>query len=152
MPKGTLRSKKAKIRRRNPMNKLDLERVMAKEPTLNIIGFGLSNLKRYTPEERKKELAERREELLRQIDVCNKVCDWLKEKAKERATINRNMGSYGWKHVVENENEVGTYVANGVFIAAAIHCGFKYQLVSPDSPNAYFNICTYKPAKSYCLA
>jgi hypothetical protein len=132
------------------MNKVDLERVMAKEPTLNIIGFGLSNLQRYTLEERRRELAENRERLLGDVEVCSKVCDWLKEKAKERATLNREMGSYGWKHVIEKE--IGEYVANGVFIAAAIHCGFNYKLISPESPNAYFNICKYRRAKSYCLA
>jgi hypothetical protein len=122
---------------------------MEKEPTLNVNGFGLSNLKRYTLEERKKELAESREWLLREVEVCNKVCDWLKDKVKPRATVGRDIGSYGWKHIVEKE--IGEYVGNGVFIAAAIHCGFNYKLVSPDGPNAYFNMCKYKPAKEHSL-
>ena len=40
------------------------------------------------------------------------------------------------KHLAEDE--IG-YVTNGAFIAAAIHCGFPYQLI-PDSPNVRFGI------------
>jgi len=127
------------------MDKLDLERVMAQEPTLNTIGFGLSNIKRYSPEEYKKELAANRDSLLAQVELCSKVADWLKANVQQRATINSDRGSYGWKHVVEQE--IGKYVPNGAFIAAAIYCGFKYKIAAPGSPNAYFNIRTYKPEK-----
>jgi len=45
-------------------------------------------------------------------------------------------GYYGLKHIAEKE--MG-YVLNGVFIAAAIHSGFPYELI-PDSPNVRFGI------------
>jgi hypothetical protein len=126
------------------VNKLDLERVLEQEPILCSIGFGLSNLTRYTLEERKIKLAQMREDLLNDVDICHKVAEWLAANVQSRKTINKNVTSYGYKHEVERA--IGTYVSNGAFIAAAIYCGFKYQLVDPNSqcPNAYFNIKTVK--------
>lgn len=94
-------------------------------------------------------MEESRTRLLNDLATCQKVCDWLKANAVSRKTLNTKMGSYGWKHVVETE--IGHYVTNGAFIAAAIHCGFNYKRCSSDSPNAYFNIREYKPAKAYSL-
>lgn len=127
----------------------DLEAVMTKEPALNSIGFGLSNLRRYTAEERNAELAKQREELLLEVNAFEKVCEWLEKHGETRTTINRTMNSYGWKHIVEKE--IGVYVSNGVFIAAAIHSGFEYKIAAPDSPNAYFNLREHKPAKAHSL-
>lgn len=126
------------------MNISDLEAIMEAEPVLNTIGFGLSNCTTYKNlEERRAALAERRADLRKQIGTCAKVAKWLKENTLPRKTINRNDSSYGWKHIVEKE--IGEYVSNGAFIAAAIHCGFKFSAEGGYCPNAYFNIRTYKP-------
>ncbi|MDR3335880.1 MAG: hypothetical protein LBT16_01630 [Treponema sp.] len=50
--------------------------------------------------------------------------------------INRRYSSYGLKHLLEKETG---YLPNGVLIAAAIHCGFRYK-VYDNSPNPCFNI------------
>ncbi len=55
-------------------------------------------------------------------------------------TIRNGMGSYGLKHVAENfictypeGGKLGpTYVSNGVFIAAAIHAGFRIKTYVDD--------------------
>lgn len=57
------------------MNSMDLERIMEREPTLNTIGFGLSNIRRYTREERAALLKKHREELKSEIEVCGIVAD-----------------------------------------------------------------------------
>jgi hypothetical protein len=126
------------------MNIKDLEAIMEAEPVLNTIGFGLGNCTTYKNlEERRAALADHRDALRKQIDTCAKVAAWLEENARPRKTINRNDSSYGWKHIVEKE--IGKYVSNGAFIAAAIHSGFKFTAEGGYCPNAYFNIRTYKP-------
>ncbi|MDR2184600.1 MAG: hypothetical protein LBO80_02875 [Treponema sp.] len=56
------------------------------------------------------------------------------ERVKKIKAINRLRTSYGIKH----EGEAG-YVPNGVFITAALHCGFRYKAYE-NSPNPCFNM------------
>ena len=64
-----------------------------------------------------------------------------------RKTLNRNASSYGMKHTAENisrefgvRTDLGNYVANGVFIAAAAYDGYELRPVDTFSLNAYLNI------------
>ncbi len=72
--------------------------------------------------------------LLNDTESFQKICVWLK-KVNKIKTINRKHSSYYLKHVAEQE--IG-YITNGVFIAAAIDCGFNFE--SDDSPNVFFNM------------
>lgn len=124
------------------MDIIDLEKIMETHPTLNTIGFGLSNCTRYNSvAERRAAMVQHRSDLLDQLDICERVSRWLRESTKAVVRINRNYGSYTWKHIAEKE--IGTYVSNGAFIAAAIFCGYKCESFGEESPNAYFNIATH---------
>lgn len=63
---------------------------------------------------------------------------------KKIKTINKSISSYGLKHMVENhlkKTKSGHHVPNGVFIAAAIFSGFKYQECDKKtSQNLFFNM------------
>jgi len=52
-------------------------------------------------------------------------------------TINTHSRRYNLKWIAEKELDI--YISNGVFIAAAISCGFKYKMIQ-GSPNVLFNI------------
>jgi hypothetical protein len=69
-------------------------------------------------------------------DEFERSCEWLKRQPRTK-NLNRRAGtSYGLKH--EAEKEVG-YMHNGMFIAAAIACGFKVER-DDNGPNAFMNI------------
>ncbi len=115
--------------------KLDLLFILAQEPDLNSFGFGLTRSAYPSPAEYQRRLAESRDEMILDYDRFERVCNWLRQNGRSRKTINTQMGSYGWKHHVERD--IGVYVTNGIFIAAAIHSGFRYK---KHAPNAYFNL------------
>jgi hypothetical protein len=107
----------------------DIQAVMKRIPQLTAFGIGTFK------EGDTAEFHRGQEELLASVEQCTKVCEWLSRLDKQK-TINTRRSSYGLKHLAERA--VG-YVANGVFIAAAVHCGFPYRL-SPGSPNVCFGI------------
>ena len=118
------------------MSRKDIQKVLDQVLELNDFGIGLfKNGRGLTPQQRKDKLEEDRQRLLDSVEEFNKTCEWLSTKAR-RKTINRAHTSYGLKHMVERD--IG-YITNGVFIAAAIHCGFKIQYFH-DSPNVCINI------------
>lgn len=113
-----------------------IRQAMEKLPQLTIFGVGL--YKRgagLTPNERLCKFRKQQKELLASTKSFQKACQWLGyiEKIK---LINNRYTSYGLKHIAEKE--IG-YIANGVFIAAAIHCGFDFKVVD-GGPNVQFNM------------
>lgn len=119
------------------MSREHIEAVIAKVPQLNDFGIGLfGGGKGKTAEQREVEFKQNQEDLLNNVEVFERVCEWLARKEKIKSK-NPHHTSYGLKHIAEQQ--IGTYVTNGVFIAAAIHCGFPYYLI-PDSPNVQFGI------------
>ena len=62
------------------------------------------------------------------------ICDFLNENIGHRKTMNYHGSSYGLKHTVERA--IGHYIANGMFIAAALACDYKMQRY--HGPNAFF--------------
>lgn len=117
------------------MTRDDIKRIMDKVPNLNDFGIGVYNERKKKPDAREKELAEGKTQLLDSVEACNKVCKWLSAVAKIK-TINDNRSSYGLKHIAEVD--IG-YVTNGVFITAAIYCGYPYRVESGD-PNVPFGM------------
>jgi hypothetical protein len=113
------------------MNREDIRAVIDRVPELTYFGVGLYE---GPCEDYEEKLRQKQEQLLESSAICTKVCEWLAsiEPAK---TMNRHHTSYGLKHTAERE--IGKYVSNGVFIAAAIHCGFRYRR-DGDSPYMLF--------------
>ena len=117
------------------MTRSEIQKIMDKVSGLNDFGIGTFNPGKRTSEEREKDFAEGKDKLLESVDACTKCCEWLDKLEKVNA-INSRQNSYGLKHVAEVD--IG-YLTNGVFITAAIHCGFKYRVI-PGSPNVEFNV------------
>ena len=90
-------------------------------------GLGLSAYQRVA------RLHSEQQALLDSEKDCTKICEWL---SAMKAVQTPDESSYGLKHVAEEE--IG-YVTNGVFIAAAVHCGFPYKLAN-GSENVLFGI------------
>ena len=62
------------------------------------------------------------------------ICDFLTDNIGHRKTMNYNGSSYGLKHTIERA--IGHYIANGMFIAAALACDYKMKRY--HGPNAFF--------------
>jgi hypothetical protein len=118
-----------------PMTRSDIEAVLEKCPNLTAFGIGVFDERNLGRKEREAEFKEKREKLLTDSDGCSRAEAWLMSKPR-RETINSRRSSYGLKHVAAHD--IG-YVTNGAFIAAAIHCGFKFQIYY-RSPNVGINI------------
>jgi len=120
------------------MPQADINAVLEKFPDLTAHGAGVYEAHRLSPDERKAKLKEGQDRLLRDVETFDKVVGWLSAHPEARIkTINRRHSSYGWKHVAERS--LGTYVSNGIFIAAAVHLGYPYHRTHGD-PNVSFPI------------
>jgi hypothetical protein len=117
-----------------------ITRAVAEFPELTAFGFGVFDERKLTPAERAEKFRLEREQMFsaHSIEEFNRVCDWLGRQARTKRINPRAGSSYGLKHAAEHE--VG-YSTNGMFIAAAVACGFCIQRIG-DSPNAYLNIST----------
>jgi len=74
-----------------------------------------------------------------QVRACKA---WVSEWVTPRKSINRQRDSYGLKDDVERWH--GSYISNGAFIQAAVECGYVAERISPDCPNARFNMSYVK--------
>jgi len=117
------------------MSKKAIETAIRQLPELTDFGVGTYNEKRLAPEVRKQNFEKDRAALLESLEGFEKACHWLSRQKKIKS-INTKHSSYGLKHIAEKE--VG-YITNGVFIAAAIHCGFTVKTY-PGDPNVSINI------------
>ncbi len=106
---------------------------MTLEPHLNLNGFG-PGAYGGTMDERRARMAGWRRELRGRARDVARVRDWLLANVAPRKTVNPNVGSYSLKHLVERA--MGTYIENGVLIAAAIGAGYGYRREPGWSPNA----------------
>lgn len=128
------------------------KRIMAIEPWLTDRGFDTlrpmySDEYEMSLPERRRAFLQRREETLsdRNMDSFELATIYLAMQEK-RKTINDDFGSYGLKHRAEDLTRrqglyeyLGGYVPNGIFIIAAIACGFKAKRYD-DGPTCCFNI------------
>lgn len=122
---------------------------MAEAPDLTAFGFGIFEDRKKSAAEKEAEFDANRAEMLTafSIEQFNRAVAFLKTRSK-RETICRKQSSYGLKHEVEryfdSRGQSNKYVSNGMFIAAAVHLGFKFER---SGPNAYFNIGAYRMAE-----
>lgn len=107
---------------------------MKQLPMLTDFGLGLP------PGTRKRQRArlirEEKARLLASEERFESACEWLQGVDKTRE-INTRHNSYFIKHITERR--IGGHLSNGVFIAAAVHCGFTVQ-TARDFPNVLFNM------------
>ncbi len=113
-----------------------IQKAIDQVPELTDFGIGIFEHGRgLTPTQRTSKFQEYQQKLLDSAEEFEKTCEWLSTKER-RKTINKSHTSYGLKHMAERD--IG-YITNGVFIAAAIHCGFKIQFFH-GSANVCINI------------
>ncbi len=124
-----------------------IEAVMERTPLLTHFGFGIFDERDKSPQQREAEFRHNRERMRGSLAIAEfiRAYEFL-EQVPRRTTINRNRSSYGLKHEAERfHRERGVdnpYVANGMFIAAAIYLDFKIQ---QNGPNAHLNVGTRRP-------
>ena len=114
------------------MNREDILAVIDRVPELTYFGVGL--YEGPCPKTTRKNCDKNKSSFLILSAICTKVCEWLATVKPSRQSI-AYPTSYGLKHTAEWH--IGEYVSNGVFIAAAIHCGFRYRR-DGDSANMLF--------------
>src|SRR5690349_135793 len=104
------------------MSREEIQKVIDKLPQLTDAGVAVNIGNKMSQDEYEKKFHEDRESLLNSTEVFEKTCKWL-EHIQKIKTINQNHSSSDLKHIAERETG---YISNGVFIAAAIHCGFDF--------------------------
>jgi hypothetical protein len=125
---------------------------MEKNPLLTCAGWGISNfnnLNKLPDKERnaarKKNFNNEREDLRVNFKAVEETYYWIKNNMTPIKTINRDNSSYNLKH--RAEHDIG-YIANGVFIAAALIACYEVKYVH-GSINVYFNM-SKKAIKEVC--
>jgi len=120
--------------------------VMEHQPELGSRGFRTWDGRR-TVKENADEFRANREEMLEpsSVDEFMRAIAFLQTKEKAR-TVSRKGTSYGYKHEAERFHReraprANPYVANGLFIAAALHLGFTVKR-DGNGPNAFINIAS----------
>ena len=125
-----------------------IRRAMEAHPTLNYSGFGIhdSGWSRWTAEERRSALAERRTSMLTDNAVAEfRLAQDYLNRLERRKSANPDVNSYWLKHrATDWHSGVGTsdtYMSNGMFIAAALALGL---IVLPvyGTPNAQIGVTT----------
>ena len=111
-----------------------IQRAIKVLPGLTDYGNGIPG---WTPiRQRSKKLKVEKSRLLESEERFESACQWLQNIDKTEV-INTINSSYYLKHIAERR--IGGHLSNGVFIAAAIHCGFSYQ-TARNFPNVVFNM------------
>ncbi len=114
---------------------------MALYPELTYVGLGLGASR---CEDRRAGIRAERDRMLTPaaLDEFERARRWL-ERQPRTENVNRRAGnSYGLKAEAEGE---GGYISNGMFIAAAIACGFEVEPVAPESVNVWLNMSVMRP-------
>ena len=123
-----------------------IERVIEQFPNLTAYGFTdyilRQNGRVLSPEEGEELIQRARESLLNSEQEFEKVCEWLKQIEKSD-TIIKKANSESLARYAEKEigclNEMGCN-SSGVFIAAAMHSGFKWERARGTGLQACFGM------------
>lgn len=136
----------AVVRVKLPGHRAAIAAVMDQQPELGSRGFRIWDGRR-SPRENADDFRANREEMLKahSVEEFIRAVAYLETKEKAR-TVSRKGTSYGYKHQAERFHEARTpganpYVANGLFITAAMHLGFTVKR-DGNSPNAFINIAS----------
>jgi hypothetical protein len=120
---------------------LNLAEVMQQHPLLGRFGIGAFSPTTKTPEQRRAEIAEGREQLASSEATVLRIVAWLRDNITPIKTP--TTGSYGMKHVAERA--MGTYITNGEFIAAALMLGYTHRY---NTPNVLFGMSAKDVARA----
>jgi hypothetical protein len=124
--------------------------IMKREPHLSQAGYPYID-PRHSPAEREAQWAEWRAAMLTAdaIGQFVRAKEFLEQAVRTEKPV-RRISSYGYKHQAERfQKELKAphhYVANGMFIAAALDLGFQIRRI-PGSPNVYLNIADVRPKR-----
>lgn len=129
-----------------------IEAVLAHEPDLSANGFRTYDGRR-SSQENADGFQASRSKMLQAFYLAQfaRAVGYLRTLEKSK-TVSRSGTSYGYKHDAERFHEAADpdgnpYVANGMFIAAALHLGFTIKR-DGHSPNAFINIAVPKTSRS----
>ncbi len=119
--------------------KVTVRGILKLYPELTYGGFVIGGGPKRSRKERAAEKRRARRKMLTlfPLDQFRRAISWLDEQPRTRK-INRRAGSsYGLKEEVELD---GQYVSSGMFIAAAIACGYQVERAGFNSRDAWLNI------------
>ncbi len=118
------------------MSKEAIKKVLKRLPELTNVGVGLPLGRKLSDDEYKQQFTKEQKALINNTEQFERACSWLRGRNKTEG-MSRKYGDYTLKHIAEKD--IG-YTSTGAFIAAAIHCGFRFEPI-PHSYGLYFNIC-----------
>jgi hypothetical protein len=124
--------------------------IMDREPHLSQAGYPYVDPRR-SPAEREAQWAEWRAAMLSADAVGQfvRAKEFLAQAVRSAKPV-RRISSYNYKHQAEKlQKELNApkyYIANGIFIAAALDLGFEIKRI-PGSPNVYLNIADERPKR-----
>jgi hypothetical protein len=116
-----------------------IEAAIAKFPQLTDFGFGVYDEQLLSPKERERQFAADRADMFTQqsLDGFARAREWLEAQPRTKRVSLAAGSSYGLKHLAERQ--IGGYITNGIFIAAAVAAGFTVERLG-DTPDAVLNI------------
>jgi ABC-type Fe3+-hydroxamate transport system substrate-binding protein len=116
---------------------IDFKEIMKKHQNLGVCGMqGLNQRFGKLRDNFKQKLEDDRKELFKEEKQAHKIAQFLAMNVAKIKKTNKDITSYGLKHMVERR--LGEYVGNGVFIAAALMAGFEPEFSA--GPNVRFNM------------
>lgn len=128
------------------LSELAITAMMAREPDLSRDGMRTRRNASLFPTSRPAMLEEAA------IAEFRRAVEWPGT-VRQTGRINSKRVSYGYKHEVERYHAARypgqpDYVSNGMFIAAALHLGFRIKRDDWDSPNVLLNLVTVEDEKA----
>ena len=125
--------------------KVTVRGILKLYPNLTFGGFVVGGGPKRSPEERAAETRRARREMLTPsaLDQFRRALNWLDEQPRTRKINSRAGNSYCLKEEVELD---GRYVSSGMFIAAAIACGYQVERAGCNSRHAWLNIGQLRPS------
>ena len=122
-----------------------LRRVLKRYPDLTYRGLsGVDRRLKIFSEERAASIRREHEAMLTPaaLDQFERCCRWLEKQPRTTKVHPQSGNSYSLKEEVEQESG---YVTSGMFIAAAIACGYQVAQAGSGCRHAYLNIGQLRP-------
>jgi hypothetical protein len=115
------------------VSKESITNLLKNHPRLTVEGYDAVGV--LIGQENTDDLISKQKELLEETRLFNihKVVCWIEENLYKADHISQ-FSSYTWKHICEKN--IGSYVTNGEFIAAALFLGCNFE----GKGNLYFNL------------
>lgn len=132
-----------------------IDAILAREPDLSANGYRTWE-RRFTAQENRAAFESSRSNMLAlsYVEQFAQATAYLQTRERSKR-VSRDRTSYGYKHDAERylktaDPDANSYVANGMFIAAALHLGFTVKR-DGSGPNAFINIAPPKRSRQRSL-